>query len=130
MLDINLWAVLLAAVLSFGLGGLWYSPVLFGQRWLEDSGFEEEKAYTPARVFGLSLVFCLASAGIFAHLLGPGPELDRALTLGLLVGVGLVSTSFAINYQFAARSTPLLLIDGGYHTCQFLLYGVVLALWH
>lgn len=26
----NYWAVLLAAVTSFLLGGLWYSPALFG----------------------------------------------------------------------------------------------------
>jgi hypothetical protein len=37
--------------------------------------------------------------------------------------------SFAINYQFASRSVTLTLIDAGYHTVQFCLFGMVLGLW-
>jgi hypothetical protein len=49
---------------------------------------------------------------------------------GLLVGAGFVAASFGINYQFANRSFKLWLIDGGYHTVQFVLFGLVLGLWH
>ncbi len=49
---------------------------------------------------------------------------------GALVGFGFVAASFGINYQFAQRSFKLWLIDGGYHTVQFLLFGVILGLWH
>ncbi len=38
--------------------------------------------------------------------------------------------SFAINYSFAGRSLKLWLIDGGYHTLQFVLYGIILGLCH
>ena len=40
-----------------------------------------------------------------------------------------VAASFGINYQFAQRSFRLWLIDGGYHTAQFLLFGVIFGLW-
>jgi len=33
MPEFNVWAVLAAAVSSFVLGGLWYSPALFGPAW-------------------------------------------------------------------------------------------------
>jgi hypothetical protein len=49
---------------------------------------------------------------------------------GFMVGVAFVATSFAINYAFAQRSLKLWLIDGGYHTLQFTLYGLILGLWH
>ena len=52
-----------------------------------------------------------------------------ALCQGLLVGAGFVAMSFGINYQFANRSTTLWLIDGGYHTVQFAIYGLILGLW-
>jgi hypothetical protein len=52
------------------------------------------------------------------------------LTHGLLAGAGFVATSFGINYQFANRSSLLWLIDGGYHTVQFVLFGLVLGLFH
>ena len=34
----NYWAVLLAAAPSFVLGGLWYSPRLFGRIWNRENG--------------------------------------------------------------------------------------------
>jgi hypothetical protein len=44
-------------------------------------------------------------------------------------GGRLRSASFGINYQFANRGATLWLIDGGYHTLQFLIYGLILGLW-
>ena len=41
-----------------------------------------------------------------------------------------MATSFGINYQFSNRSPVLLGIDGGYHVGQFLLFGLILGLWH
>ena len=49
---------------------------------------------------------------------------------GALVGFNFVGASFGINYQFAARSFKLWMIDAGYHTTQFMLFGLILGLWH
>jgi hypothetical protein len=129
----NIWAVLAAAVSAFLLGGLWYSPVLFLKPWLKANGVNgepKEQAHHPARVFGVSFVFALIAALVFALLLGPAPSLSFALTRGLMVGGGFVAACFGINYQFAGRETKLWLIDGGYHVVQFLVYGLILGLWH
>lgn len=130
-MDINIWAVLIAAISSFFLGGLWYSPLLFLKPWnaaMNRSDADEQPH--PARVFGLSFAFALLSAYLFASLLGPAPDLRYSVHMGLIVGFGFVAASFGINYQFANRPLSALLIDGGYHTGQFALYGVVLGLWH
>lgn len=125
----NHWAVLLAAVSSFLLGGLWYSPALFGRLWNTENGGQPPAGH-PAKVFGVSFVFSLIAAFVFAGLAGPDPSLRDAVQKGLLVGFGVVAASFGINYQFAQRSFKLWLIDGGYHVAQFALFGVVLGLWH
>jgi hypothetical protein len=128
---VNLWAVLLAAASSFVLGGLWYSPAVFGRIWNAQNGGGGEKADGhPAKVFGIAFAFSLVAAVAFAFWLGPRPPLASALQTGLLAGAGFVATSFGINYQFAQRSSKLWLIDGGYHTAQFLLFGLILGLWH
>src|SRR5688500_7291516 len=75
-------------------------------------------------------IFSLIAALAFALWLGPAPALPDAIQRGLLAGFGMVAASFGINYQFANRSTTLWLVDGGYHTVQFLLFGVILGLWH
>ncbi|HJN52667.1 MAG: DUF1761 domain-containing protein [Pseudomonadales bacterium] len=130
MFEINLLAVLAATLGSFMLGGLWYSKLAFFNVWMRESGYKEENAFHPARVFGVSFVCSLIAAVAFALALGPAPELLEALTKGLIVGVCFVATSFGINYQFATRSLQLLLIDSGYHTAQFALFGLVLGIWH
>lgn len=125
----NIYAVLLAAVSSFLLGGLWYSPALFGRVWNRENGGAVAPGH-PAKVFGISLVFSVIAAAAFAGWLGPAPALDTALKAGALAGLGMVAASFGINYQFAQRSFTLWLVDGGYHTVQFLLFGLILGLWH
>ena len=130
MTSINIWAVLVAALASFLLGGLWYSKILFGELWQRESGYDEVNCFHPARVFGVSLVFSFVAAYVFAQLLGPEPVLKDAVLKGLLVGAGVAGTSFGINYQFASRSELLLGIDAGYHTVQFGLFGMVMGLWH
>jgi hypothetical protein len=128
--EINLWAVLVAAASSFLLGGMWYSPALFGKLWQREAGMTASRTGHPARVFGVSFSLALISALAFAWFLGPEPPLKVALHDALLVGLAFVAACFGINYQFANRSTLLWAIDGGYHTAQFLLFGLVLGLWH
>ncbi len=125
----NIWAILLAAVSSFMLGGLWYSPVLFGKAWNAENGGVPQTGH-PAKVFGISFAFSLIAAAAFACWMGPEPTLEAALKAGALAGLGMVAASFGINYQFAQRSFKLWLIDGGYHAVQFLLFGLILGLWH
>jgi hypothetical protein len=137
MQGINLWAALAAAASSFLLGGFWYSPLLFLRPWSRAAGFgeldkleKERKGKHPAAVFAVSGVFALVSAFVFAWWLGPDPQFGYAIARGLAAGAGLVAMSFGINYQFGARPLVLLLIDGGYHTVQFLFFGLILGLWH
>lgn len=128
---INLWAVLAAAASAFVLGGLWYGP-LFGKAWQREVGLSEErlKQGNMALVFGGGFVLSLIAAAVFAVFLGARPGLPFALGAGLAAGLGWVAASFGINYLFARRSLKLWLIDGGYHSLQFVLYGLVLGLWH
>jgi len=40
---INYLAVLVATVVNFVLGGLWYSPLLFGKKWMALMNVTEEE---------------------------------------------------------------------------------------
>ena len=129
-MDINIWAVVVAAVTSFLLGGLWYSPILFLKPWNRAMNRTDEDNGHPGRVFGLSFLFAFVAAYVFAYLLGPAPVMAEAAKAGVLVGLGFVTMCFGINYQFANRPFVATLIDGGYHTLQFVLYGLILGAWH
>ncbi len=130
--QVNYLAVLAAAVSAFVLGGLWYSPLLFGKAWMRLSGITEERAAqaNQAKVFGIAFIWSLLGALVFAMFLGPAPAFGFAAAAGFAAGLFWVAGSFAINYQFEQKPFGLLLINGGYHTAQYTLFGAVLGLWH
>jgi hypothetical protein len=130
MPEINWIAVLVAAVASFLLGGLWYSPLLFGKAWQREAGLTDEqlKNGNMAKIFGLSLVLAFLAAWNFANFLGPRPNVIFGTAVGASAGLLWVGASFGINYLFERKSFKLFAINAGYHTLQFALFGLVLAL--
>ena len=131
MPEFNIWAVLTAAVASFVLGGLWYSPLLFAKAWQREAGLSDEQVQggNPGLIFGLAFVLCVIASLVFALFLGPRPPLALGLGAGFAAGLCWVAASFGINYLFERKSLKLFLINGGYHTLQFTLIGLILALW-
>lgn len=81
-----------------------------------------------AQIFGLSFVLALLAAWNFANFLGPRPSLALGIGAGASAGLLWVAGSFGINYLFERKSLKLFLINGGYHTVQFAIIGLVLAL--
>jgi hypothetical protein len=128
----NLWAVLAAAVASLVLGGLWYSPVLFGNAWMHASGITEAQARAAnmVKVLGTAFILSLIGATVFAMFLGPAPALGFAAGAGFSAGLCWVAGSFGINYLFEQRSLRLFCINGGYHTLQYTMIGLILGTWH
>jgi hypothetical protein len=127
----NLWAVLVAAVTAFLVGGAWYAPAVFGRIWQKEAGLSDEqlRARNAAMMFGGSFLLSLLAAAVFGMFLGPHPAPELAIGAGFAAGFAWVAASFGINYLFEARSVKLFLINGGYHTVQFTAYGVVFALF-
>jgi hypothetical protein len=119
-------------VATFGLGGLWYSPLLFAKPWQREAGIPDEtiRSTSPVVTFGGAFLLSLVSAAVFAFFLGPDPALGFAAGAGIAAGLGWVAASFGINYLFERKSLSLFLINGGFHTLQFTLYGLILGLWH
>ena len=73
--SINIWAVLVAALANFLIGGLWYSPALFGKAWMKANNFTDTDLQkgSPAVIFGVSALFSFIMATNLAFFLA-GPE--------------------------------------------------------
>ena len=121
---------LVAALAAFGLGGLWYSPYLFGKAWQREAGLSDEqlRGANKARTFGLSFVLCLVAAIAFSMVITPQASFFMAFHSGVGVGLFWVATSFGVNYLFEQKSLRLWLINAGYHTAQFTLYGLIFGM--
>src|SRR4030095_14899756 len=74
---INWLAVLVAGVSSFVVGGIWYSPPLFGKAWMKDNNFTEEqikKGGNKGKIFGFTFIFSLVMAANLGMFLADGPS--------------------------------------------------------
>jgi hypothetical protein len=129
MIIINYAAAITSAILAFILGAIWYSPKVFGKTWQKEANISMNKEKHSKKVYIISFIFTLITALAFALCAGPAPTLGFGIKLGLFIGISFVACCFGINYLFSGRSTKLLLIDAGYHIAQFVLYGIVFALW-
>src|SRR5436190_23008814 len=72
MSNINWLAVLVAGISAFVLGGVWYSPALFGKAWMTDSSLSETaiKGGNKGKIFGATAIFSLlmaANLGMFLN---------------------------------------------------------------
>ncbi|MBA2527542.1 MAG: DUF1761 domain-containing protein, partial [Pyrinomonadaceae bacterium] len=82
---INYFAVLAAALSTFVLGGLWYSPLLFGKAWMRANGFSDADLQTlsKARMFGWSFLFSLVmSVNLAMFLSGPTTNIIWGMAAG------------------------------------------------
>lgn len=130
--NLNWMAIIAAAVSTFLLGGLWYSPALFGKAWMRACGFTEEtlRAGNTAKIFGLSFLFSLLMAANLAMFLNDAKTTATwGATAGFLAGFGWVALSVAIIALFERRSWKYILINGGYMTVAFILMGLIIGAW-
>ena len=129
MLEVNWLAVALCAISSLVLGGIWYSPALFAKAWQQAAGLSDDelKSGNMAKIFGLTLVLSFIAAAVFAMFLGPKFGVGPATAAGFSAGLCWVAASYGITYLFEHRPLRLWLINGGYHTLQVTLFGLIIG---
>ncbi|MEQ1807813.1 MAG: DUF1761 domain-containing protein [Burkholderiaceae bacterium] len=129
--QLNYVAIAAAAAVTFLLGGLWYSPILFASAWMREAGLSEAQTRQAnmARVFGLSGLAALVMAFNLAAFIGPKAGLGFGLFAGLAAGVGWVAMSLGVIYLFEQRSVKLWLINSGYQVLSFSVMGAILGAW-
>lgn len=125
-------AVLAAALVGFVIGGLWYSPALFGRIWMRTAGVSEEQIAggNKAKIFGLTLVFLLVMAYCLAMFLAdPSVTLAWGALYGFLTGFGWLFFGIAIVALFEQRSWTYIFINGGYWVVTMTAMGALLGVW-
>lgn len=129
-MEISWLAVIAAGASSLVLGAIWYSPMLFANRWMALAGLSEDqlKSGSMPMIFGGAFLLSLIAAFVFSMFLGPKPALMFGLGAGFSAGLCWVAAGLGISYLFERRPLGLFLINGGYFTLQFTLIGAILSL--
>lgn len=130
-IQLNIWAVLVAALSTFLIGGLWYSPAVFGKAWMRENGFTEDsmKNSNMLKIFGLAFFLAIVASVNLAMFMGPENRPMMGALWGFLAGFGWVATFVGTHYLFERRSFKLFLINAGYSVVALTIMGVILAIW-
>jgi hypothetical protein len=136
MSKINYPAVVVAAVLYWMLGALWYSPLLFAQRFIALKGYTPEdiariQSEGTAKLVAAALLGSLIASYVLAHFVRfvQARGVADGLKTGFWVCLGFIFTSNLETVLFEQRPLGLYLINNGYHLAGFLLMGAILASW-
>jgi hypothetical protein len=130
---INWLAVLVAVVLQFALGFLWYGP-LFGDPWMEMVGLDPAtvEANPPGAGVWISNIIAaalsmLVLAWLFVKL--NVKTLVRGIWIGFVIGFVFVLMSIMVSGFYADSPYWLAWITGGNTTVGLMLGGAVLGVW-
>lgn len=131
MSQLNYWAILVAALSTFLLGGLWYSPAVFGTAWMCENGFTEEsmKGGNLVKIFGLTFLLALIASVNLAMFLGSEANATMGAFYGFLAGFGWVAMFIGTHYLFERKSLKLFLINAGYSVVALTIMGLIIGAW-
>jgi len=141
MNGINWWAVLVAGISAFVVGGVWYSPGLFGKAWMKDNHFTEEqirKGGHKGKIFGFTIIFSLLmSVNLAMFLTTPADcpancaakaDIAWGATAGFLAGLW-TFCAIAIHSLFELKPWRLIFINGFYSVVALILMGAIIGAW-
>ena len=136
MVHVNYWAVLVAAIVVFVLGWLWYSPLLFYKPWMRARGLDPEAAMAGAKMpvgkLVIELVRCLVLAYIIAHFvaaLGISNWLIAA-HFGLLLWVAFPVVLLTGSVIWENTPVKVAAIHAGDWLVKLLVIPIIVSLWH
>jgi hypothetical protein len=141
MSSINWLAVLVAGISAFVLGGVWYSPALFGKAWMTENNFtvDDVKKGNAGKIYGWAFILSLIMAANLAMFLADSPSTcppecaqRTDITWGAIAGflAGLWPfCGLAIVSLFEHRSARYIFINGGYLLVALTLMGAIIGVW-
>lgn len=134
-MKINYPAVLVATVVHFLVGGLWYG-LLFSNKFVELIAWSPEKLkemenHSPAKELTIAFISALVLVYILAHFVQytkARTTLDGIQT-AFWLWLGFIATTQLATVVFEERKLGLYLINVGYQFVACALAAVILVLW-
>jgi hypothetical protein len=133
MYSINIWAVLVASLVSFGLGSFWYSPFLFGKEWMELTGNKNDPQNTKGvwKHYLVHFVFTVVSftvLGFIASVTGLQTSADGAF-IAFIIWLGFTLPLIVSELLWRKIPFKLALIDGIFWLITLVIGGGIIGAW-
>ena len=141
MIEVNYIAVLVAAVIAYIIGALWFSPLLFGKQWMKLTGksqsdMEAAKKKGMGKTYFSHFLTTLLMSYVLFHFIAGWYFSQSALT-GTAVGLqtafwlwlGLLATTQLSPVFWNGKPLKLYWIETSYNLVGLLLMGLIIGMW-
>jgi hypothetical protein len=128
----NWWSVLVAAIVGYALGALWYSPVLFGNKWMKLEGHKEEDlkdGWMKAMI--VTFITTFLTAFVLEAVIATWGLTDwsHAIPISVLFGLFLYAGNQLSDFLYSRRPMKLFWIVAMYRFVMILVMSIILILW-
>jgi hypothetical protein len=128
---LNWLAIVVATLVFFAVGAIWYTA-LFGKAWQREVGLSTEQL-TGGRNMMLIMGTCLLLEFVVVLMLGhmfarlqPSDHVKMMMATGFALAI--MAPAIGINYLYQRRSLKLFLIDAGHFVVGMIAVGLVFVL--
>ncbi|MBT5186886.1 MAG: DUF1761 domain-containing protein [Kordiimonadaceae bacterium] len=127
--ELNFLAILLAAVGKFIVGGMWFSKILFGALWLQETGLkmdelgDSKKPMIITMISGILFVFTVAVLLSMMTL-----DLTSAIAIAVIMAIGISGAQSLPSFLFEGRPMKLYLIYATQYVAEFVVVVSILTL--
>lgn len=135
-MEINIWSVIVATIVAFVIGAIWYSPILFGREWLSLIGHSQKevddfKKKGVIKFYIIQLIitfitFCILGFAMTALSTKTGSD---GAFIGVLAWLGFILPFGISAIIWEHRSFKLVLIDTVNLLLSLVVGGAIIGTW-
>ena len=133
---VNFFAILISAIINVAVGSFWYSPALFGSKWMKYVGLTEKDverdnsravawSYITTFVGNLIMIYALT----FFLLASEAVVVWQSMVIAFWIWLGFIAVTNLNSILFERRPHGLYLINTSYYLVVLLIDSIILTVW-
>jgi hypothetical protein len=134
--EINYWAVVLATLSSMVVGSIWYTPKVFGNRWMRLAKVSPEgnasAAFVPILVtllVSFVTAWVLAGATVLSWHFYGGAFWWNAIVTAVVLWAGFTAARFITHDAFEGRPSSLTVLNIAHELVTVAIMAVIIGVW-
>jgi len=136
MTTLSFWPIIVASIVAFGIGALWYSPILFGREWmaltkLDDADLARKRARGMWKYYLTQLIATIVMFGVLAFVIADTSArtaLDGAF-VGFLGWLGFTLTEAVGALMWDKKPFKLAMIQVVGTLVNLVVGGAIIGAW-
>ncbi len=134
IVNVDLVTVVVAAIAAFIVGMIWYSPALFGKKWMKTMGMSEKDMAKNKDKMMPIMVMSIILSGVMAYVLAHILAFSQASTLAdavqgaVWVWLGFIATTTYMGVLYEKKSMDWFIMTAGHYLFALIAMALVLVM--